>query len=104
MTDHYIDTEVWHRLIEDLAYPEAPDPNDTELTRHGEIARALAYAGIWPDEMAEYRAEKRPPAPPAAVSGIGHLASELPDALTGAEPADIIACDRPADKTDDGSR
>lgn len=103
MTDHYIDTGVWHRLLDDLAYPEAPDPNDPELTRREEIAQALAHAGIWPDAIEEDRDNKRPLAPPAAVNGIGHLASERSASLTGAEPADIIACDRPADKTDDGS-
>ncbi|MER9144275.1 hypothetical protein NKH92_16455 [Mesorhizobium sp. M0871] len=53
MTDLYIDIDVWHRLLEDLAYPLAPDPNDPELTRYQEIVRALARAGILPDEMVE---------------------------------------------------
>lgn len=70
MTDHYIETGVWHRLVEDLAYPQAPDQNDPEMTRREEIAKALAHAGIWPDAIAEDRADRMASGAPAGVAAL----------------------------------
>ncbi|CDX21947.1 conserved hypothetical protein [Mesorhizobium sp. ORS 3324] len=94
--DHYLDTELYNRLLDRVAGPHDPDAQG--WTRRDEVMQALGDAGIWPSSILDDR-------PTANCLDLDHLASSaasvtagdggqvargLSDAFTGGMPADAV--------------